>query len=151
MTHLVSIEPRRSLNETCLKLWIVDYFDEITNKIDIFTENVIVEKKKEYLLSNEQQNDLNSMRKNFLQIVDRLMLKNFSTYEENIKKIKQLLKSDEIRFIDLEQIEIAKSILFEKYCFLLYDNTIERIFKLKLITLDWYLNEYQQTILRLDL
>ncbi len=148
MTHLVSIEPRRSLNAACLKLCIVDYFDEITNKIDIFTENAIAEKKREYSLSNEQHNDLNFMRKSFLQIVDRLMLRNFSAYEENIKKIKQLLTNDEICFIDLEQIEIAKSILFEKYCFLLYDNTIERIFKLKLIALDWYLNEYQQKILR---
>ena len=147
MTHLINIEPRRSLNHTCLKLWIADYFDEIINKIDIYTENIIVEK--EYFLNDEQHNDINIVRKRFLQIAERSQLKNFGAYDVNVDKIKNFLKNIDISHINQEQMELIKSILFESFCVLLFDISIEKCFKLIIMILDWYLNEYQHEILRL--
>jgi len=149
MTHLILIEPRRNLSETCLKLWIADYYDELTNKIDIYTENIIAAKEKgNDSLNGQKHNDLYFIREKFLQTVEVSQLNNFSAFEENVKKIKQVLKDDEIFQVNNEQIEWVKSVLFESFCFLLFDEAIEKCFKLKLVQLDWYLSEYQHKILR---
>ncbi len=150
MSHLVNIEPRRSLKNLSLKLWIVDYFDDLTNNIDIYAETLLGGKPS---LSNEQINDVILAREKFVQVIQNLQLKNLNLFEENLAKIDKRLHSDFLNesdsvFRNQAQIENVKKIILQFYCCLLSDATTRSCFKLKLVSLDWYMNEYEKNILR---
>ena len=152
MSCLVNVEPRSNLKELGLKLWIADYFDELINQVDIYTENLFIKSENERPLTFEQQNEANGTRKKFLQIIETTELKNFLLFEENLKKVHsyfyQHLQGNELYFEDDQQVERVKAVLFEKFCFLMFDKAMDGCFKLKLISLDWFLDEYQKDTLK---
>ena len=153
MTRLISIEPRRSLKDLSLRLWIVDYFDDLVNNIDVYAETCLLTRG----VSDEQRNDVLLTRRKFLQAIENSQCKNLNVFEESLDKIDKfvyndLLNGDDERFFQSDdKIDIVKKRLFESYCCLLVDTACKKCFKLKLATFDWYVDEYQRNILRFEL
>ena len=81
------------------KVIIEDHFDEVKNQIDIRTETILHEKRN--ILSENRQQFLNQLRQTFLDRIDQVKEKNFSTFtsynDEEAFKLKwsHVIESDQ--------------------------------------------------------
>ena len=105
------------------KLIIVDHFDDVKNQIDIRTETIFHEKSQ--FLSEKRKQILNKLRQTFLDKIDQVKEKNFSTFtsynDEEAFKLKwnHVIESDQLEYE--HKIESLKEILISFDCIVIRD------------------------------
>lgn len=121
------------------KLFISNYYDEIINDIDLYTET--------YLLKlndnpDEESQRVNKIRDDFIQEINSVKEKNIINYEINLQK--QIVEIDE----NLHDLENVRSKIFKFNCVRL--NLIENDTSFNLgimLVTDWYLDKKQLNFL----
>ena len=119
-------------------LLIADHFDEITNKIDIRTETILLDQS----LWDTSRNELNALREcqlNKIKECQEINLKNFERFREDVYLAQWSTVMDDPLLSHEQKVEQIKEKIIAIDCALLED---ERVFSgLNLCTIPWFLNE----------
>lgn len=139
-----------TLNITTLnpKLWIVDYYSDLINKIDISTEKIIYRCR----ISSKIKDKLNSIRVRFIDEIKRVESCNLENYENNIEWYSSKLKNLNLKKLNQSHdliLELKRE-LFKNYCFFIDARDLPRNTSYLLgvlITTDWYVADKEVDIL----
>ena len=130
------------------KLWIVDYFSDLINTIDIYTEKIIYRCK----ISNKIKDKLNSIRVRFIDEIKRVESCNLKKYENNIEWYSSKLKNINLKKLNQSHdliLELKRE-LFRNYCFFVDAGDLPRntsyLLGVLIIT-DWYVADKEVDIL----
>jgi hypothetical protein len=130
------------------KLWIVDYFSDLINKIDIATEKIIYRCR----ISNKIKDKLNLIRVRFIDEIKRIESCNLENYEKNIEWYSFKLKNMNLKKFNQSHdliLELKRK-LFKNYCFFIDARDLPRKTSYLLgvlITTDWYVADKEVDIL----
>lgn len=131
------------------KLWIVDYFDDLINKLDIITEKIIYKCK----ITKTLKDKLNSKRAKFINEIKRVESYNLDEYEKNIEHYSSRLSQLDVKNLSKSQdliIELKKE-LFKKFCVFIEALDLPRNTNYLpgvLIITDWYITDEEVEILK---
>ena len=126
-------------------LLIADHFDEITNKIDIRTETILLDQS----LWDTSRNELNALRESQLNKIkecQEINLKNFETFQHDVYLEQWSTVMDDPLLSHEQKVEKIKEKIIVIDCALLDDT---RVFSgLNLCTIPWFLNEKKLEFLK---
>ena len=132
-----------------MKLWIADYFDGITNRIDLLTER--------YLAKCEEKNKVHEKRKfnliraKFMDSIKKIQEFNLRQFEMNeemlVNKMESFKVQSNVNNHDLIN-EMAK-LLFKKFCIFINSKNLTSKYRLGLLIItDWYMSDSDVSFLK---
>ena len=130
MARLLDIQDKHNYTGTNIKLWVSDYFDDLINDVDIYTETQLLNRS----LNIGQKNDINLIRSSFIDAITRLKHANLNFVQDDDKNASLMMK-------------LKEGDLIRDSSFIIVDEDNEGLFKLKLVILDWYFYSYQKKLL----
>ena len=127
-----------------LKLWITNYFDSVINKIDIFTENLIVEC--ESNANVKKRCDLNSTRDKIINEIKTIEEANLKELEINREYVRIQIEILRLNHKHEDLVNQISKVLFKNFCIFISNKEVN--VKLSssyplgiLIVTDWFMTD----------
>jgi hypothetical protein len=136
MARLLEIQGKHNYTGNNVKLWVSDYFDDLINDVDVYTETQLLNR----ALNLAQINDINLIRSKFIDAITIIKQSNLNLIDDCDNHGDLVMKFKEKLIKEADIIKASS--------FLIIDEDNEGHFKLKLVLLDWYFDSYQKKLLK---